>query len=361
MGTILITDITSYKASVIARYIKTHYPSHTIVATDHRNIARWACTKWVDEVVLLSNPPESGTPYVDELLTVSKNSGASLIIPVNSKEMRQLMKNKERFSPALDYWGSAETFETLDDKDAFMTLLRNLGLPHPKSFPSLVEAIAPVVLKPRRGSSSKGVRYLRSPDALAQAITEQGQSGNNCIIQQHVSGEGIGFSGYFADGKIQSGYAHRRIAEWPTTGGSSVVREQYPYNDLDTIRSYVSRIVEATRWSGFAMFEFKRTEAGELYFIECNPRIWGSINQGLECGTNYFATLLGPPERTQRAPTQRTRTELAPLSWASFLSYALNRKWRKAREVFLALWSTSYDINPLRDPLGFLALMLRGA
>jgi predicted ATP-grasp superfamily ATP-dependent carboligase len=359
--TILITDITSYKASVIARYLKRHYPSLRIIATDHRSIARWACAKWVDEVTILSNRPEAGASYIEELRSLSASRNVDYLIPVNSKEMRQLMKSKARFSPALDYWGSAESFENLDDKDSFMSLLAKLQLPHPRNFGSWSDAIAPVVIKPRRGSSSKGVKYLSTTEEIAQAQASVGPRQDEYLIQQHIDGEGVGFSGFFKDGEIIAGYAHRRVAEWPTTGGSSVIREQYPYDDVDTLQLYVRKVAEATHWSGFGMFEFKRTFDGKLYFIECNPRIWGSINQGLRDGTNYFEALLGKPERPAHTATTTTRTELAPLSWAACVSYVLRAKWSNAKESFLSLWKTSYDINPLIDPLGFVALLLRGA
>ena len=49
----------------------------------------------------------------------------------------------------------------------------------------------------------------------------------------------------------------------------------------------VEKLLKEVPWSGFAMFEFKRTASGELFFIECNPRVWGSIGDGLYRNKNY--------------------------------------------------------------------------
>ena len=63
-----------------------------------------------------------------------------------------------------------------------------------------------------------------------------------------------------------------------------------PFDD-DRMVECTKKILEKTHWSGFAMFEFKLTEDNEIYLIEVNPRIWGSINQGLKNGFNYFLIL----------------------------------------------------------------------
>ena len=40
------------------------------------------------------------------------------------------------------------------------------------------------------------------------------------------------------------------------------------------------------------MFEIKYNSK-DIFFIEANPRIWGSIGQGLYDGTNYFSHIFG--------------------------------------------------------------------
>ncbi len=75
------------------------------------------------------------------------------------------------------------------------------------------------------------------------------------------------------------------------------------------------RIIAATNWSGFCMLELKYNE-NSYVFIETNPRIWGSIGQGLSCGRNYFRGLLGDIDNL--AADDKIITYQSPLYLLSF-------------------------------------------
>ncbi len=55
------------------------------------------------------------------------------------------------------------------------------------------------------------------------------------------------------------------------------------------------------------------------------------------------------------------KTSLLPLNILSALGYARAGRFGKLREIILPLRGHRLDINPLTDPLGFLALLMRGA
>ncbi|MCV9937022.1 hypothetical protein OIU35_11670 [Boseaceae bacterium BT-24-1] len=356
---VLITDVSSYKAAVIARFLRTSYPSVELIATDHRPFVRSIHTRWVQDVRILPAGPSDPEAYVEALAALVADHGIDLLIPINSKEIRLLMAARERFGRALAYVGSPELYAALDDKLAFGALLRRIGAPAPRLHDTL-NAPLPLVVKPARGSSAAGVFYLRS-EADRQAMREQmGTAPRDCVIQDYFEGEGVGFSGYFEEGRILVGYAHRRVSEYPVTGGSSVVRERYPYDDLPALRALVEQVLVAAPWSGFAMFELKRRGPGDFGFIECNPRIWGSIHQGLVDGANYFEPLLGPPEQAP-ARSSGLRTALLPLTLLALAGYLARGRIRAAWAVLRTMVSARLDINPLTDPLGFLALLRRGA
>lgn len=356
---VLITDVSSYKAAVVARFLRTAYPSVEVIATDHRPFVRSAHTRWVRDVHILPAGPSDPDAYVEALTALVASRDVDLLIPINSKEIRLLMAGRERFGRALAYIGSPELYASLDDKLAFGALLQRIGAPAPRAHDTL-DAPLPLVVKPTRGSSAAGVFYLRT-EANREAMRERvGTAPRDCVIQDYFEGEGVGFSGYFEDGRILVGYAHRRVCEYPVTGGSSVVRERYPYDDLPALRALVEQVLAQAPWSGFAMFELKRRGPGDFGFIECNPRIWGSVHQGLVDGANYFEPLLGPPERAP-APATGLRTALLPLNLLALAGYLAKGRMREAWAVLRTAASARLDINPLTDPLGFLALLRRGA
>jgi len=101
------------------------------------------------------------------------------------------------------------------------------------------------------------------------------------LIQEYIKGVGIGIAGVFKDGKPVAVGGHQRILEHYTDGGPSVIciskinRQAYIYS---------LRLMRDLNYTGIAMIEFKKTQNDELYFMEINPRVWGSIPLYIYCG-----------------------------------------------------------------------------
>jgi predicted ATP-grasp superfamily ATP-dependent carboligase len=358
--TVLVTDISSYKAVVAVRHLRRRHPDVRILTTDHRPFVRTLHSRHAKHVHIIPVSPESGEPYAAALGRLISLHRVDVLIPVNSKEIRVLVKFRELLGSALSYMGGSGLYDELDDKSAFAQLIDKAGLPQPKSYQTL-DAPLPLVVKPSRGSSAKGVVYLTNDAERAAFRQANPDAPNGFVIQEFVTGEGIGYSGFFDAGRPLVSYAHRRVAEYPVSGGSSAVRERYPYADLPVLEALVRRLLEAAPWSGFAMFELKRRGPGDFVFIECNPRVWGSIHQGLADGSDYFAPLLGEG-RTPAVQHQRAvKTSLLPLNVLSAIGYMRTGRFSILREIVLPVRGHRLDINPLTDPLGFLALLMRGA
>jgi predicted ATP-grasp superfamily ATP-dependent carboligase len=358
--TVLVTDVSSYKAVVAIRHLRRRYSDLRVLATDHRPFVRRVHTRHAPEVHIIKVSPETGEPYATELAHLIREHAVDLLIPVNSKEIRVLVKHRALFGDALSYMGPSELYDELDDKAAFSRLIDRAGLPQPRAYQSL-DAPLPLVVKPSRGSSAKGVEYLTTEEERAAFKPVLAASPADFVIQEYVTGEGIGYSGYFENGRPLVTYAHRRVAEYPASGGSSAVRERYPYADLPALEALINRLLEAAPWSGFAMFELKRRAAGDFVFIECNPRIWGSLHQGLADGSDYFAPLLADERPAGIRLPIALKTSLLPINVLSALGYAKRGGFGKLAEIFLPIRGHRLDINPLTDPLGFLALLMRGA
>lgn len=359
MTTLLVTDITSYKAAVIVRHLRGRWPNVRVVTTDHRSYARYIRTRYAPDVHILDCRPGDGERYARTLGELVIREKVDLVIPVNSKEIRTLVDYRQHLGSALDYMGASDTYRQLDDKASFAQLLDKVGLPNPRSHKTL-DGPLPLVVKPSQGSSAKGVNYLNSEEERAALKAKLGLVPQGYVIQDFVDGEGIGFSGYFRNGRALVSYAHRRIGEYPISGGSSVVREQYPYDDLPKLEALVARLLSAAPWSGFAMFELKRRGPSEFSFIECNPRVWGSMHQGLADGCDYFGPMLDPNWTSISSKPTNVRTVLLPLNLLAFVKYLLAGQPRKAFGVMSGIRWQRADVQPLKDPLGFLALLLRG-
>jgi len=144
----------------------------------------------------------------------------------------------------------------------------------------------PVVIKPRDSTSSRGVQYAHSEEELIRIYRRFIKSyDNSALIQEYIPGDGYGVSVLFNQGELRALFTHRRLREYPITGGPSTLRESVRHPEMERI---AVKLLEYMEWHGVAMVEFKldkRTNRPVL--IEVNPRFWGSINQAIASGVNF--------------------------------------------------------------------------
>lgn len=263
---ILLGEISSYKAIVIAEYLKSNYNDIFIFTYDYLKYTSKFRTKYSDRHFCLE--ASCGQKYIDELAKICINNEIDFFIPIHSDNIGAILNNKKLFGNTLNYIGNYNDYLTLHNKDELQSLARGLGIDTPVSFYSFNQATVPFVLKPNDKSSAKGVIYFKSEKEKTNF-----NIGNleNFILQEYIEGFGCGYSVFVENGKILVGYGHKRIAEFPVSGGSSVYRTSFFDSRMQQI---AEKIFEKVPWSGFAMIEFKYTPDNRLVLIEVNPRIW---------------------------------------------------------------------------------------
>ena len=348
---ILLSDATSYKAVVVGKFIKKMYPDIRLYTCDHRRASGFFHSKYSDVHILLDYGIENAEKYAESLSKIIADNEIDLFFPINSVEMNIVLSKRNRFGKSLSYWGDYTSFQTLNDKNRLMQLCQECCIKMPRCFDSFEQADFPLVIKPNVSSSAKGVKYFSNADDLNRYKHKVNLK--DFLMQQYIKGVGVGYSVFAVNGEIKAGYGHKRLAEYPVNGGSSMYRENYEDQRMAEI---ADKIIRKTGWSGFAMFEFKLTDDGELYLIEVNPRIWGSINQGLQNGVNYFSVLLGAKDI---AAKKKTNTYFSPFVYLSFLLYALRGNFVPLGEFLTNLSNNKSDISLFSDPCGWFGSLLR--
>lgn len=346
---ILIGEISSYKAIVIARHIRHHYRDVEIWAYDYKPLVNILHTKYVDHYVRLQN--DSIDNYINNLSQYVNNNHIDVFIPVHSDYIGLILKQKSLFNHALDYMGDYNDYIRLHEKDQLMQLARSIGIRVPQEYTSIAEAVTPFVIKPTDKSSAKGVRYCMD-EVEKHAYTSLPA---HTICQEYIYGQGCGYEVYCKNGQILVEYGHKRLAEWPISGGSSVLREAYMHTDM---RPIAEKILQKVKWSGYAMFEFKLTPNNELVLIEVNPRIWGSINQALQDKCPLFAPLL-KREIPSYTSQKGVRTCLKPQILLAALGYGLRGNWTIWRDYWRNYKKTFGDVSPWDDPCGWISMIIR--
>lgn len=142
----------------------------------------------------------------------------------------------------------------------------------------------PCVVKEQNELIKSTASYAQSFEELCNLT----QKYSNPLIQEYIQGEGVGFFAYYKQGQMTSYFMHRRIRELPVSGGASTCAEGYYCDKL----FYIGKLIlDELSWDGLAMLEFKKTDS-EYYFIEMNPKFWGSFELSLVCGVDFTGDIL---------------------------------------------------------------------
>jgi len=347
---ILVGEISSYKAIVIARFIKLNYKSVFIYTYDKKRRSNYIKSKYSDKHFYIA--PAN---FENELEKIIAENEIDFFFPVINNNLSILFSNKNRFGNSLNYLGDINSYNILNNKRSLANLAVKLNIRIPRVYNDVENAVIPFVVKPTNLSSAVGVKYVFNESDLSKI--EVSNITNNTLIQEYVEGDGVGYSFYCHEGKIVQGYGHKRLAEYPVTGGSSAYRTYYHNIGM---HEFAGAIVEELNYTGFAMFEFKLNLNNELVLLEVNPRIWGSINQGLiESNVNYFEKILGPSDQKVDYKRTNMKTYVAPLIYASLIKYALRFKFRPLSIFFGNFFKNKADVHMLKDPLGYISTILR--
>ena len=194
-----------------------------------------------------------------------------------------------------------KAFDTVRDKGVFSAFCIDEKLPVPKEYnyknlKQQEQIPTSLIIKPRSGSGSVGIRFIDTKEELlaCKALPMQ-----EYIIQERLLNprdvEGAFF--LFDQGKMISYYGHKRIRTFPASGGVSIYSKCELKPELQKLGC---DLLERLQWSGLAMVEFLYDATEDKYkIIEVNPRLWGSLMLSEFCGanmmTNYCLSALKEP------------------------------------------------------------------
>ena len=274
-------------------------------------------SKWVREAHCLPDPAADEKAYLDKLFQICAQLGKTgevpVLLPAGATTLGLLARpeNRKRFATVSRLClAEAETLDLANDKDRISRLAQQLGVPVPTRYtpqsPADWAACAcPLVIKPLCGEKQglpAEARYCiaRTPEQALSAFRRFTFDGVAPVVQQYIDGEGVGYSVIAAEGRIVNAVCHRRVREYPLSGGPSTCCETI---DGAALRPYAQALIEALHFSGPAMLEFKRAADGTPYLLEINPRLWGTFplsrRAGCSLGYDWFCLAAGLPPLAQ--------------------------------------------------------------
>ncbi|NOT29269.1 MAG: hypothetical protein HOP15_02340 [Planctomycetes bacterium] len=302
---------------------------HVIAADSDARSAGFR-SRFVAERFVYPAPQNSPRAFVESLHAFVAEQGVDLVIPVTDECIHPLARARARFE-GLTRLAIAhdEALATVADKHATLDLAQRLGVPVPET--RLVRTLAearraagelafPLVLKPAVSRlyhaaedriEAGHVTFARDLPELERRMQPL-VGRHEVLLQSYEGGAGVGVECLAHEGRILCAFQHRRLAEIPVSGGASAWRESVALDPV--LFGHAQKLIEALRWTGLVMVEFKL--GTQPWLLEINGRVWGSLPLACLSGVDFPGELaeLYCPSGAACAPLGPSEAAYAPLA-----------------------------------------------
>jgi predicted ATP-grasp superfamily ATP-dependent carboligase len=316
-----------------------------------------------------NSPSANPQSFFEDICTIVRDNAIDLVIPMDEPELDILVEHDAQTTlGAKVATTSANSYSIARDKHKTIRHAESLGIGVPKtrlvsSYAQLVDAVEdvgfPAVIKPCMSSGSRGFLVLENRESVARALPVI-ERHKRLIAQEYIpSNCSLGVSLLMKNGERIAEFTHKRVLEFPFSGGPSIVR----ISARDEVsEGYATRLLEALRWHGVAMVEFRiDTRTNQPMLMEINPRFWGSLPLAIACGVDFPKMLCELYESGETTVVESYRlgvkcSNFLPLGAAAVVSAGRMRKsLRILKEI---VNSNCHDVESFQDPLPTLGACL---
>ena len=235
--------------------------------------------------------------YAEALLNIADQH--DVLMATGMQSIEAVARRRENFAKriklTLPPWA---TIQRADNTRSLLDAAATLDIPCPTGYQlddfASAEALAraarfPVIVKAGvEAGLPPRARYqiVHSRTELVEALRQMQKIVPKPLVQRLVGGDSVGFEAlYDHQGRFVTGFCHRRLRQYPLSGGPSTYCESC---HLPQVEEYGRRLLDHFRWTGLAMVEFKLdAETGSPVLMEVNPRPWGSMALPIRAGVEF--------------------------------------------------------------------------
>lgn len=292
----LVTDIDRRKALPIIRALGKE--GVRVIGISYNKFPMGGTSKYCAKTYLCPDYRRYPAEFLEKLVEICKAEKPDVFYPIEDVVLSLCVQHPDSWSPYTNaLLPGAADMERAYDKWQTIQTAKQCGIPVPKSYcPETIDEISNLadgessqwVIKPRKGSGSRGVQYIEDPAKLVDKYREVSQKYPRPIIQERIpsGGTAVGVSFLLGpDCNPLAVFSHRRIREYPVTGGPSTLCESF--RDDALIQQSLTLIKEIG-CVGVSMVEYKHDiRTNQYVLMEINPRFWGSLQLAIHAGVNF--------------------------------------------------------------------------
>jgi len=310
---VFVTDGDNRAALAITRSLGAH--GHQVIVGEKRSPSLAEVSRFAAGGLVYPDPVTESVRFIDFLSGAVRKNGIEVILPVADITTFLLTENREQFEPSCAVpFAGAEVVRRAANKIDIVQTAKSLAVPVPDSvIVCKADCLPPfdfgfpLVVKPARsrirtnnGWVSTSVSFARDLEELTRDLESRGRHEFPLMLQECITGPGVGVFACYHDGRPSALFSHWRIRERPPWGGVSVLSQSTAIDPL--AQEYALRLLDEIGWHGVAMVEFKRdVRDGVPKLMEINGRFWGSLQLAIDAGVD-FPRLLVDGVRADRMP-----------------------------------------------------------
>ncbi|RNB88631.1 ATP-grasp domain-containing protein [Brevibacillus nitrificans] len=236
----------------------------------------------VSRSYLVPPPRQQSEEYIQALQRIMEQEKVDMLLPTCeeifyvSRGLNGLLEKGQVLTEGL------EILRPLHDKWSFQQLAKQAGAAVPPTRKveteeqlreALKESCRQVVLKPVFSRFASRIRIVTDPRSAALGDLPAVSKQEPWLVQDFIEGRQICSYAVAHKGRLAL------YADYETTytaGQGATIR--FSYANHFKVKDFVHRFVYGQQFSGQIAFDFIEDETGELYVIECNPRLTSGIH-----------------------------------------------------------------------------------
>lgn len=217
---------------------------------------------------------------IDEIIT---NHDIHIVLPFIDPAIEVAARCKERHPEVFVPVSSEDVAKTMFDKSLSAKAFENAGIPIPTTYHDTCHF--PAILKPRKGSASKGIIVAINADDLNAATDPDGY-----LVQEYIADrEEYTVDCYVGtqDKEVKCAVPRIRLA----TAGGEVIRTET--RRIQALESLSHEVLKKLHLEGAVTLQFLHDlETGRFLLMEVNPRLGGGVICSICAGANIAKMII---------------------------------------------------------------------